>query len=471
MSTVPFSRSRNVPLDKPLPNNLDAERAVLGAVLLDRAGAAVKAAAEILLPSDFFLDQHRRIYMQMLTLAAAKKPVDTLTLVEELREKESLEAAGGPAYIASLLDGVPHVSNVAHYAKIVREKSELRQIIHSTHAIQQRALEGNSTTDVLIDDFTVAVKQIYQRSNVGLTVAGLAELVNMDLHPLEFVVDPILPVQGIGMVHAWRGVGKTNFTLEIAYCVAAGLERCFTWLIPQARPVLYIDGEMDAPSLQQRVREIVRGHGARPLPESLWFITPDLQKGHYPNIATKEGQSRIEDQLHGGELVVFDNLSALSPASTDAETETWVLVQEWLLRLRRGGYTSLFLHHSGKGGTQRGWSGREDVLNVTIGLREPADYSRDEGLRCEVYIEKLRQKAHGETVQPFELQMRSTDGATDWLQRPLKHIIERRAFEMFGAGMKPREIAEDLRLSRFQVYRLQRKFQSDPLRSIGGGDF
>jgi KaiC/GvpD/RAD55 family RecA-like ATPase len=436
---------------------------VLGAALLDRTGSAIKAVSEIILPSDFFLDQHRRIFLQMLTLTAAQKPIDQVTLIDELHRTGSLEPAGGPAYISALTDGVPHVSNVSHYAEIVREKSELRQYIHAAYDLQQRALEDRSKPETLIEDFALSVKQIEQRSSVGLTIAAIQDFVAMDLHPLAFVIDPILPVQGIGMVHAWRGVGKTNFTLEIAYCVAAGLPNCFTWTIPEARPVLYIDGEMDAPSLQQRVREIVKGHGEHPIPSSLRFITPDLQKSHYPNIATREGQKRIEDVLRGGEFLVFDNLSALSPASTDAETETWVLVQEWLLRLRRAGYTSLFLHHSGKGGTQRGWSGREDVLNVTIALREPADYSRDEGLRCEVYIEKLRAKANGESVQPFELQMRSDDGATSWLQRPLKKIMERRAFEMFRAGMKPREIAEDLRLSRYQVYRLQRKYLSDPL--------
>lgn len=462
MSTVPFSRSRTAPLDKPLPNNLDAERAVLGAVIIDRTATAVKTVSETILPSDFFLDQHRRIFLQMLILAAAHRPIDQVTLVDELQRSGALEAAGGAAYIAALTDGVPHVSNVAYYAKIVKQKSSLRNLIHSTHAIQQRALEAEDDPDEILEQARASITELAKdRLRVGLTVAALQDLVTMDLHALSFVIDPILPVQGIGMVHAWRGVGKTNFTLEIAYCVAAGMPNCFTWTIPEARPVLYIDGEMDAPSLQQRVREIVKGHGDHPIPSDLRFITPDLQKSHYPNIATKEGQTRIEDVLRGGEFLVFDNLSALSPASTDAETETWVLVQEWLLRLRRAGYTSFFLHHSGKGGTQRGWSGREDVLNVTIGLREPADYSREEGLRCEVYIEKLRQKASGESVQPFELQMRSEDGATVWLQRPLKKIIERRAFEMFGAGMKPREIAEDLRLSRYQVYRLQRKYLSD----------
>src|SRR6266404_4662953 len=118
-------------LEKPLPNNLDAERSVLGAVILDNN--ALNAAIENLKPEDFFLDQHRRVFTQMIA-------------------RGDLEAAGGAPYLASLADGMPRVSNIEHYARIVKEKAILRNLIHATHNIQQRAFEGEDGADAILDN-------------------------------------------------------------------------------------------------------------------------------------------------------------------------------------------------------------------------------------------------------------------------------------------------------------------------------
>src|SRR5216684_1316382 len=132
-------------LEKPLPNNLDAERSVLGAILLDNN--ALNPAIEHLRPEDFFLDQHRRVFTQMIALGEGHQAIDLVTLTEELNRKGDLEASGGAPYLASLADGMPKVSNIEHYARIVKEKAILRNLIHSTHNIQQRAFEGEDGAD------------------------------------------------------------------------------------------------------------------------------------------------------------------------------------------------------------------------------------------------------------------------------------------------------------------------------------
>src|SRR5258708_6973309 len=96
-------------IERPLPSSLDAERSVLGAILLDNKSLD---AAMVLKPEDFFLDQHRRVFAQMLEHGEAKKPIDLVTLTVELDRKGDLEAAGGAPYICSLADGMPKVSNV-----------------------------------------------------------------------------------------------------------------------------------------------------------------------------------------------------------------------------------------------------------------------------------------------------------------------------------------------------------------------
>ena len=137
-------------LEKPLPNNLDAERSVLGAILLDNH--ALNPAIEHLRPEDFFLDQHRRVFTQMIALGEGQQAIDLVTLTEELNRKGDLEASGGAPYLASLADGMPKVSNIEHYARIVKEKAILRNLIHTTHNIQQRAFEGEDGADAILDN-------------------------------------------------------------------------------------------------------------------------------------------------------------------------------------------------------------------------------------------------------------------------------------------------------------------------------
>src|SRR6201988_5080787 len=142
--------STQATLEKPLPNNLDAERSVLGAVLLDNN--ALNTAIEALRAEDFFLPQHRHVFTQMIALAEAQQAIDLVTLTEELHRRGELEASGGTPYLASLVDGVPRVSNVEHYARIVKEKAILRNLIHATQNIQQRALEGEDGADAILDN-------------------------------------------------------------------------------------------------------------------------------------------------------------------------------------------------------------------------------------------------------------------------------------------------------------------------------
>lgn len=453
-------RSRVFPSDKPLPQNPDAERAVLGAILVNNA--ALKDAAEILTAGDFFhpsnadLSRNGRIFLAMLRLETEKKPIELVTVVDQLRADPELTA-----YVASLGDGLHRATNVKHYATMVRDKAMLRAVIYKTDEVQRRAWEGTEPAENLHGELELFLRSVTNTWN-GHKPTKIDELILLDTKARTFVLDPIFPVKGIAMIYSWRGSGKTFFTLELAYAVSTGGPKCFgLWDVPEPRPVLYVDGEMDLAELQERVRQIVIAHDSK-LPEHAFFrfITPDLEE-HKPQIITAEGRRRIEDQLRGGELLILDNLSSLIPSGEERETEDWAMVQDWLLKLRRCGYTSLFCHHAGKGGGQRGTSNREDVLNLVINLRRPQNYSPDDGLRAEVHFEKIRGKAVGEAVQPFEVQLTTDErNRAIWTCRPLRELINKQVFEMLAIGMKDREIAEDMRLSRFQVYRLRKKFES-----------
>src|ERR1700746_1291016 len=109
--------------ERTLPHNLEAERSVLGAILLHND--AFNLAAELIDSGDFFRDAHRRIFDKMVKLVEHGDAIDRVTLKDGLDRSGELDEVGGPAYIAALVDGVPRATNVEHYAKIVKEKATL----------------------------------------------------------------------------------------------------------------------------------------------------------------------------------------------------------------------------------------------------------------------------------------------------------------------------------------------------------
>src|ERR1700686_3017675 len=161
-------------LERPMPHNVEAERTILGAILLDNN--AINPAIEKLKPEDFFHDHHRRIYQQMIVLGETQQAIDLVTLTDQLHRSGELESSGGPAYIAQLMDGVPHVTNVEHYARIVKEKSLLRGLIHATNAIQQQALEAEDDADAILDRAESSIFQLAE-DRVRSGLIGLSDVV------------------------------------------------------------------------------------------------------------------------------------------------------------------------------------------------------------------------------------------------------------------------------------------------------
>lgn len=122
-----------------LPASLDAERAALGAILLDNA--AYPCAAEIVTPDDFSHDGHRRLFAAMTRLAGAGSPIDPLLLTEELVRAGELEIVGGVPYLSLLTENLPRSVNVAHYARVVRDKAILRRQILMLNSLLAQAMD------------------------------------------------------------------------------------------------------------------------------------------------------------------------------------------------------------------------------------------------------------------------------------------------------------------------------------------
>jgi len=160
----------NPTLDTGLPANIDAEKTILGAILLDNA--AHSEAAEKIDADDFSLDSHRRIYMRMSELLDAQRPVDIVTLANELARYKEVEAVGGVAYLASLTEGLPRRPVIEEYIRIVKDKSLLRKLMLICSSAIARAADQSEDAIGVLD---VTESQLLEVSEKGLT-QGLESL-------------------------------------------------------------------------------------------------------------------------------------------------------------------------------------------------------------------------------------------------------------------------------------------------------
>lgn len=295
-----------------------------------------------------------------------------------------------------------------------------------------------------------------------ITAISISDFLKREFPKREKILSPWLPSQGLTMVHANRGVGKTFVGLNIAVAVATG-GNYLGWMASKPRNVLYIDGEMPAGTMQERLIAIIKGKGE--LAAKLDIITPDLQDKGMPNLTTTEGQEAIEQHLDGIELVIVDNISTLCRGGRENEAESWLPVQEWALRLRAKGISILFIHHSGKGGLQRGTSRREDVLDTVINLRHSGDYRPDDGACFEVHFEKAR-GIFGDDVKPFEAKLiADQDGNPAWVTKNLEASLAEKVAKLLKEGVPQKEIAEMLNTTKGTVSKYKRRAEIQGLLS------
>ncbi|MEP7271867.1 MAG: replicative DNA helicase, partial [Acidobacteriota bacterium] len=233
--------SSDYTLEKGLPSSLEAERAILGAILLDNG--MVNQAAERLKREDFFLDSHRRIYDQMLQLSEQGRRIDPITLQEELRRAGDLDLIGGPAYIGALFDGLPRFTNIENYTRIVKDKSILRKLITASNQIMATCFDDEEEATKILDNAERAILAIgEERIREGFV--RVSEVAKKQLEHLEEAALHDSHVTGIStgfsdldfktsglqrgdliIIAARPSMGKTAFSLNIAQNAALKEQR------------------------------------------------------------------------------------------------------------------------------------------------------------------------------------------------------------------------------------------------------
>jgi len=223
-------------LRKVPPQSLEAEEAVLGGLLLDPT--ALDRVIEVMGPDDFYRENHRKIFLAMLALTERSEPIDLITLTDTLKARDELQEIGGATYLAELNDKVPSAANIAFYARIVKEKAVLRNVITVSGEIVSRAYTGQEDMEHFLDEaerliFDVSeqrirpaffkvgdmimdtiktIEQLYERKELVTGVpTGFLDLdkKTAGLQPSDLVIIAGRP-----------SMGKTAFVLNIAQYVA-----------------------------------------------------------------------------------------------------------------------------------------------------------------------------------------------------------------------------------------------------------
>jgi replicative DNA helicase len=218
------------------PQNLEAEQSVLGGILIENQ--AINKVMEILTPDDFYRDGHRKIYAALIDLSERDEPADLITITNELRKKDQLDAIGGASYLASLIDSVPTAANIEYYARIVREKAVLRKLIETSTEIITQSYQDRGDVENFLDEAEKAIFEISER-RVRPAFYSIREVVKDSLDTISKLYEKKELITGIPsgfkeldkmtagfqpsdliIVAGRPSMGKTAFCLNVAQYAA-----------------------------------------------------------------------------------------------------------------------------------------------------------------------------------------------------------------------------------------------------------
>ncbi|HLG14178.1 MAG TPA: replicative DNA helicase [Blastocatellia bacterium] len=319
--------------EKGLPSNADAERSILGAILLDNT--LCNQAIELLRRDDFFLDSHRRIFDKMVALTERAMPIDLITLSDELKRAAEFEQIGGATYIASLMDGVPRTDTVEHHAKLVKQKAMLRRMISASNQIIALCFDEEDDPDLIIDRAEQMIFRIAEdRMRQGFQI--IAEVAKRRLEQIEQMAGRSEMITGVPtgftdfdqltsglqrqdliIIAARPSQGKTALALNIAEYAAmngntvgifslemSAEQLCSRLLCSQAR----VDAHRLRTGYLNREEWAKLADSLRRLSETKIFIddTPGL------GVLEMRAKARRLKAEHGLDLLVIDYLQLMS---------------------------------------------------------------------------------------------------------------------------------------------------------------
>jgi AAA domain/CHC2 zinc finger/Homeodomain-like domain len=295
-------------------------------------------------------------------------------------------------------------------------------------------------------------------------VMTVKDFVNIDIPERAEFLTPWLKEDSIGLLAGERGLGKTFFAIGALDAVSRGTN-FGNWECRRPAPVLFLDGEMPPGDIQERIEGLglnVDRECPFYLYSDAWANQNGLARAHLASETWRKKMKRILI-ARKVKFWVIDNLASLAPGLDENKKQDWDPINQWLLELRFSGIATLMLHHTGKGGGQRGTSAREDNLDYSIILKSPPNYVPEDGARFIVHFSKARVSTKNlQAIADTEFRLTADDsGAYAWTYGSVKKERRLEVLRMLDDGMKQNEISEILGISKGQVSKIRSKAIKD----------
>jgi hypothetical protein len=281
----------------------------------------------------------------------------------------------------------------------------------------------------------------------------------MDFPEKRKILAPWLSEQTLVLVPGWRGVGKTWFALGVVDAVTRGVS-FGPWPVVTPVPCLYIDGEMAIQDIKERLHFIGTSTD-EPRKEPLLVYSDfygnslGLPKANLLNPKWRRAIKEVSLDW-SVRVIVLDNISSLCPGIEENSKLDWDPINQWLLDLRFNGFSVILLHHVNKEGGQRGTSAREDNIDISIHLVQPADYVPEDGARFIVKFSKARiRTADLSLIGDTEFQLKENEGRVEWVFSGMKKKNKVEILRLLSEGIPQIEIKDILGLSKGQVSKIR----------------
>ena len=244
--------TRDQLLERPLPHSAEAERAILGAIILDNG--LVNQAIELLKPEDFYIRAHYHVFRAMIALSERGAEINPILLGEELRREGLVEQVGGVPFISELTYGLPHFTNLAHYAKIVRDKSLMRQLVKVSNMITSEALEEEDEAHVILDHAEQAIFALAdERTRQGfMHVKPVAENV---LEKVQEIAGRTTMITGLGT--GFKDLDEMTSGLQPSDLIIVAARPSMGKCLAHDSEILLADGSLTT------IEEVYRARSAR----------------------------------------------------------------------------------------------------------------------------------------------------------------------------------------------------------------
>jgi hypothetical protein len=346
-----------------LPHSPEAERAYLGAIILGAEGPELDV-------SDFFLPFHQALYRSIRRLKQEEKPTDDLVLLSELLSPREIEHIGGISYLASLLDGLPRVSNLAHYAEIIKTKAAIRwrMVLCELMGKKLAAANGNAAEVFLeVSALSAPLREEVERKRILAFKSGV-DLASASDQKIVWIAKGLVAKGAITELAAKVKTGKTTLLMEMVRAVLDGVT--FLGLPTHKSPVVYLS---EQPSVSFR-EAMERAKLLRRL-DFLALLFSETRGLEWPQIAR---EAVAECKRVGASLMVVDTLPQFAGLTGDRENNSGDALEAMrpLQSAAAEGVGVVIIRHERKSGGDVGDSGRGSsafagAVDIVLSLRRP----------------------------------------------------------------------------------------------------